>query len=63
MSDKTSPQFEKYWRETIYKEILQLSPMCREPLVFSDRPNCNCWLGIQHAAVVAGGAYVSSEQG
>lgn len=29
-----------------------LSPICREPMVFSDHPNCNCWLGIQHCIVL-----------
>ena len=50
-----------YWqgRADMKADVLRnlnfLSPICREPMVFSDHPNCNCWLGIQHCIVLVEG--------
>jgi hypothetical protein len=30
----------------LLRRIDQLSPVCREPQVFMDRPHCNCMVGI-----------------
>jgi hypothetical protein len=30
----------------LLRRIDELSPVCREPQVFMDRPHCNCMVGI-----------------
>ena len=37
------------------QRLAAASPACREPQVFSDRPECNCWVGLVEAARIIEG--------